>query len=187
MLYWVYLLPAMAKPGTINLLPQEEFEASILGRILRWATGSFRIIVILTEMIVMGAFLSRFWLDAQNSDLNDNIKVASAQISAEKDIEDTFRRVQKKLDVFKVITSPTAFSVKVDSISSKVPADVTLSSVSIDPTGSEIKGSSTSEVGIAQFVSNLQTDTSFKTVELGNVGSSQSNQGQTDFSIKLTF
>jgi len=45
--------------------------------------GSFRIIVIVTEIIVMGAFLSRFWLDAQNSELDSSIKIASAQITAQ--------------------------------------------------------------------------------------------------------
>ena len=73
----------MAKNKSINLLPQEEFDASIFGRTLKWAMGTFRIIVIITEMVVMGAFLSRFWLDAQNSDLDNSIKIASAQISAQ--------------------------------------------------------------------------------------------------------
>src|SRR5512144_1767398 len=99
----------MAKSKSINLLPQEEFENSVLGRILRWATGSFRVIVIITEMVVMGAFLSRFWLDAQNSDLNDSIQIKSAQISAQKDFENQFRQIQKKLDIYKGISKSNQF------------------------------------------------------------------------------
>jgi len=84
----------MPKNKSINLLPQEEFEASTIGRVLKWATGTFRIIVIITEMVVMAAFLSRFWLDAQNSDLTDSIKIRSAQISAQGDLEKRFREIQ---------------------------------------------------------------------------------------------
>lgn len=177
----------MSKAGTINLLPQEEFEASIIGRILRWATGSFRIIVIITEVVVMGAFLSRFWLDAQNSDLNDTIKVRAAQISAEKDIEDTFRSTQTKLDIFKIISTGAQPSSKIDLIAAKVPNDVTLSTISVDSKGSDIKGTSTSESGIAQFIANLKSESTFKTVELGNINSSQTNAGETDFSISINF
>ncbi|KKR69678.1 MAG: hypothetical protein UU12_C0039G0005 [Candidatus Woesebacteria bacterium GW2011_GWA2_40_7b] len=99
----------MPKTKTINLLPQEEFDVSTLGRILKWAMGTFRIIVIVTEMIVMTAFLSRFWLDAQNSDLNDAIAIKTAQISAQSDFEKQFRILQHKLSIFKTLTdSPQA-------------------------------------------------------------------------------
>ncbi len=169
------------------MLPQEEFEASIFGRILRWATGSFRIIVIVTELVVMGAFLSRFWLDAQNSDLNDRIKILSAQISAQKDVEDTFKKVQAKLNIVKGIDSGPKFSDKIDLIASKLPQEVTLSSVTITANETDIKGVSTSELGIAQFMGNLKADETIKKIELGAVGASQNDTGKTDFSIKLTF
>jgi hypothetical protein len=43
----------MPKNKAINLLPQEEFDISIIGRTLKWAMGTFRIIVIVTEIVVM--------------------------------------------------------------------------------------------------------------------------------------
>ena len=175
----------MAK--SINLLPQEEFEASTLGRVLRWATGSFRIIVIITEMVVMAAFLSRFWLDAQNSDLNDSIKIKSAQISAQKDFEDQFRKVQTKLDLFKKINQTPQSSGRIDLIAAKVPNEIVLSSITVDSTSSQVKGISTSELGIAQFISNLKAEPTFKLVELGGINSSESNPSETEFSVKISF
>ena len=85
----------MPKKKNINLLPKEEFDASVVGRLLRWAMGTFRIIVIITEMIVMAAFLSRFWLDAQNSDLNDEIRFASSQIDSQKILKFLFEICKK--------------------------------------------------------------------------------------------
>jgi Tfp pilus assembly protein PilN len=177
----------MAKTKSINLLPQEEFEGSILGRVLRWATGSFRILVITTEMIVMAAFLSRFWLDAQNSDLSESLRIKSAQISAQKDLEDNFRKVQAKIDIFKKINEFPQPSEKISLVASRVPSDVTLSTVTVGGETSEIKGTSNSELGIAQFISNLKAEKSFKTVELNSVGSSQNNPTGIDFSLKITF
>lgn len=176
----------MAKTKSINLLPQEEFEASTLGRILRWATGSFRIIVIATEMVVMAAFLSRFWLDAQNSDLNDSLQIKSAQITAQKDFETEFRQTQAKLDIYKKINSSNRLSSNLDLVTSKVPNEVTLSTISLGPDSIDLKGASVTESGIAQFIGNLKAEPTFKNVGLGAVNSSESDAALTEFSIKIS-
>lgn len=173
--------------SVINLLPQEEFDVSVTGRILKWAMGTFRIIVIITEMIVMGAFLSRFWLDAQNSDLAGAIKIKSSQISAQAATEKEFRSVQSKLNIAKLIETTPPLSDKISAITSKLPQSVNLSSVSVAEDSIQIKGNSGSDFGIAQFVANLKSNPSFKNVDLGQINSSETNLGQTVFSIKITY
>jgi Tfp pilus assembly protein PilN len=175
----------MPKNKSINLLPQEEFDVSIVGRTLKWAMGAFRIIVIVTEMIVMAAFLSRFWLDSQNSDLSDAIKVKSAQISDMAGTESTFRDVQNKLVIVKQIDAASPNSKIIDTITSEVPPEITLSSISISPGSVLIKGISTSEIGIAQFIANLKSNSSFTSVNLGQMNSSENNSAQTVFSINI--
>jgi Tfp pilus assembly protein PilN len=177
----------MPKNKAINLLPQEEFDISIIGRTLKWAMGTFRIIVIVTEIVVMAAFLSRFWLDAQNSDLTAAIKIKSAQIIAQAATEKEFRDVQSKLNIAKQIAPTVQPSQKIDAITSKLPSGVNLSSVSILDDSTQVKGSSASEFGIAQFVANLKADTSFKNVDLGQINSSEGNLAQTVFTIKITY
>lgn len=185
MLYWDKLMPARKKG--INLLPQEEFEASTLGRVLRWAMTTFRYIVIVTEMVVMGAFLSRFWLDARNSDLNDLLDVKKAQILAESEFEKEFRGLQGKLRIFQDLAKEPKSSEVLTKIVSKIPGDVTLQSVSFQNASAQIKGAAGSELGIAQLISNLKADKSFKEVALGQVSSSENNPALTIFDIKLTF
>lgn len=177
----------MPKIKAINLLPQEEFDVSILGRILKWAMGTFRIIVIVTEMIVMGAFLSRFWLDAQNSDLSSAIKIKSAQIIAQAATEKEFRNVQSKVNIFKQIKQTPRTSPMVDTIILKLPANVTLTGISVLENVIEVKGVSISELGIAQFVANLKASTIFKGVDLGQINSSENNLAQTVFSIEVSY
>jgi len=177
----------MPKNKSINLLPQEEFDVSIIGRTLKWAMGTFRIIVIVTEMIVMAAFLSRFWLDQQNSDLSDAIKIKSSQISALADTEKEFRGIQSKLNIVRQIDAAAPYSQTVDAITSKVPSDIILTSVSVSDNSTLIKGLSASEFGIAQFMANLKADPSFTKVDLGQLNSSESNIAQTVFSIKVSY
>lgn len=175
----------MAK-ANINLLPQGEFESSTIGRILKWGMGTFRIIVIATEVVVMAAFLSRFWLDAQNSDLNDSIKVASAQISAQSNLEKQFRDVQSRLTIAKQTKPSTTLSSIIGIISSAVPPDITLTGLSVTDTIAQIKGVSSTEFGIAQFLTNLKVNKNF-TIELQQVGSSQANSAQIGFSVKVSY
>lgn len=177
----------MAKNKLINLLPQEEFDSSIMGRVLKWAMGTFRIIVIVTEMIVMGAFLSRFWLDAQNSDLDDEIRIKNAQISAQSDFEKEFRAVQSKLKIIKALSTEKKPSEKISLITSRVPGDVILSSISMESASSQIKGVGNSEVGIAQLIVNLQNEPLFKTVELTSLNSSEDNPALSNFTVKVFY
>jgi Tfp pilus assembly protein PilN len=177
----------MAKNKSINLLPQEEFDASLLGRTLKWAMGSFRIIVILTEMVVMAAFLSRFWLDAQNASLDDSIKVAGAQISIQGSFEKEFRGVQQKLSIYKQIAADSTQSGRLDLVSSKIPQDLILSSITVQGDLTQIKGTAGSEMGVAQFISNLKSSPLVKKVDLDSIGSLQQNQSLLTFLINVSY
>lgn len=175
------------KNKLINLLPSEEFEGSITGRVLRWAMTTFRIIVIVTEMIVMGAFLSRFWLDAKNSDLNDSIQIKTAQIAAQKSFETEFRSMQKRLAIFGNLEKIAPPSGTIAKIVARLPGDVNLTTISVQEKTVQIKGVSGSEIGVAQFVSNLKAEDLFKSVSLGGINSAEGNQLATVFSISITF
>lgn len=177
----------MAKNKLINLLPLEEFETSPLGRILRWAMGSFRIIVIITEMVVMGAFLSRFWLDAKNSTLSDTIKIASSQIQVQSEFEKKFRGVQTKLNIFKELTSSVKASDRVGLVSGKTPQNITVTSIKVYDTTAEIKGDADSEASIAQLISNLKSNPEIKKIDLGALNTSENNQSIISFQITITY
>lgn len=177
-------MPARKEKG-INLLPQNEFEASTWGRILRWALSTFRYIVIITEMVVMGAFLSRFWLDAQNSDLNESIKQKVGIISGYQDIEKEFNLAQKRLKIFSEISKQPPKSEVVKTISSLLPPGVSLTSISLGVDSSQINGISASEQGLAQFITNLEAQKQFGGVELSQLASDKENQSYIIFTIKL--
>jgi hypothetical protein len=92
-------MPINKSAKHINLLPQDDFQTTGIGRVLKWALSTFRVMVIVTELVVMSAFLSRFWLDSKNSDLNEAMGIKKAQVMAYKEVEKEFRSYQTKLSI----------------------------------------------------------------------------------------
>lgn len=181
---YIEVMSTAKKEFKINLLPQKEFERSTLGRILKWALSSFRMIVIVTELIVMAAFLSRFWLDATNSDLNDTISQKKAIITSFTETEKKFRTFQKQIDVFTKISSSTQKSEYLNLITSLTPPDVILNSISDSEDSVQIIGYSGSEQNISQFIKNLSSAGKFKDVSLNKIDSSEDNSSAIVFTIR---
>lgn len=179
-------MAAHKNQNQINLLPQEEFTGSTLGRVLLWALSTFRIIVIITEMVVMLAFLSRFWLDARNVDLNDLIKQKQAVIAATADFEKDYRNTQKRLRVFSGLAKEEGqASSYLKTITNYLPSDVSLISYTFGAGVIQTKGSAISETSVAQFMVNLEAGGAFEKVELANLDSSQQESSLLTFSLKI--
>ena len=176
------------KKSEINLLPQEEFASSTLGRILTWLLSTFRVIVIVTEIIVMAVFLSRFWLDAKANDLNDLIRKNQAVLGTTVEFENEFRNIQKKLDTFsKTSGTKTDPSEYINQISKSLPADVYLNSLQISDDSIQIKGNSINEMAISQFIEYLKKNEDFSDIVLLGTNTSQKNISVVEFSLKISF
>ncbi len=158
------------KSDLINLLPQEEFATSTMGRILAWLLSSFRTIVIISEMIVMAAFLSRFWLDAKNNDLKDSITQRQAVVSSYATLEKNFRTAQKKLSIFALVADPkpNQHSI-VETSGSILPSDMTMTSISFSNKDVSFKGTSGSEKSIASYTASLKNTNLFSELAISQV------------------
>lgn len=164
------------KEDQINLLPKKGFATTTVGRILSWLLSTFRIIVIVTEMIVMLAFLSRFWLDAKNSDLNDQIEQKKAVLAASGDFEKQFKDTQRRLNTFSALTAnttPVASSLK--TVTSYLPSDIFLTSYSLSAKNIQVSAIASSEKSIQQFIANLQSNEIFQNISLTEVKEDSKN------------
>lgn len=170
----------------INLLPQEEFAASTLGRILAWLLSTFRIIVIITEVIVMGVFLSRFWLDVRANDLNELIRTNQAILTTTTSFENIYKDLQTKLNTFSTInTLKTNYSDPIKIVTKYLPSDVSLTGIQFSGNSLQIKGNSISEISISQFLVNLKSIKTFDNVTLVGTNTNQINNSLTEFSLKI--
>lgn len=164
-------MPAQRKKKNINLLPAEGIENTTMGRILKWALGSFRIIVIFVELVVIIGFLSRFWLDVQNNDLIDEIDQKSALISSKLSFENEFKLTQQRLKIFTDITQKSnSSSPYLATIVNNLPTGTRL--LRYQKTGDtiQIKASALLETAITPYISGLSqskdlVDVSLETLE----------------------
>lgn len=174
------------KRREINLLLQRRFEDTPLGRFLNWALSAGRVIVILTELIVIAAFLSRFWLDRTLTDLNEENTALKAQVDAFSSFETEFRQTQERISLYKTLSSSQdKFSLPIREIASLVPADIALTNLSFsEESGSaEIKGRALSEGGLAGFIKALEKSSVIKEIKITDLSLETREQQLITFSL----
>ena len=170
----------------INLLPQKGFESTTAGRVLAWILSTFRVIVIVTEIIVMIAFMSRFWLDAQNTDLNEKISQKVAVLSASQDFESHFKDTQQRLDALSDISSGELVNTNLLKIITKnLPPDVILNNISYANKKVALLGSTPNERSVQQLIVNLDANEEFQNVSFSEAKSSSNDPNILDFKIEL--
>jgi Tfp pilus assembly protein PilN len=161
------MVSARHLPNDIELLAKEDWEKGRLGQILHWILTIGRHIVIITELIVILAFLFRFKLDRDLTDLHDSIKQKQAIIEASASFEKKYRQLQKQVALLDQVTqnrlNPSAFLTHLSHIT---PLDVYLAEASIDQKTFTLKATALSETGLAFFLHQLPTLPSVDQVSL---------------------
>jgi len=172
------------KEEEINLLPQKGFQSSTAGRVLAWILSTFRIIVIVTEIIVMIAFLSRFWFDAQNSNLNEQIQQKKDVLLAYQNFEHDFKDVQKRLKIYSAVTQNQNSGVNVvETVKYFLPPDVVTTKIADESNKLVVVGETSNERSIQQLVVNLNSVPIFKNTGLTGVNTKKDNPAILIFTI----
>lgn len=178
-----------AKQGLsyINLLPKDSFEFSPLGRFLSWATTAGRVLVVMTEFVVLLAFGSRFYFDKKLNDLSEVLDQKQAQINAFSEVEDRIRKVlAKQAPIETFLKSNLGFSEKYTALSQIIPTGVKLEKLAIDSTGINMVGEASSELGFAQFLYKLKKMKGISSLSLKETSFDQTS-GTVKFNIQTTF
>ena len=84
------------KPISINLLKQQ---TSLVDRFIDWALTIGRLLVILTEIVALSAFIYRFSLDRQLIDLHSKITQEQAIANYLNNNEKKYRNLQDRLAI----------------------------------------------------------------------------------------
>lgn len=174
----------MAKLRQINLLTSTSFEHSTAGRIISWASNVGRWIVVLTEFIVITAFLSRFYFDTRLANLFDEIRQKKAIVNSSYAFEEQYRQAQNKLRLAGlIITKNSSSSTLIKTVSDQLPLDVTLMSLSVDVDTLNIEGYALSINGLKVFVDGLAGMRRISDVRVGKLSTRSDGFPGTSFSI----
>lgn len=172
------------KSQDLNLLPKTEFELSFWGRFLKWSLSTGRYIIILTELVVIIAFISRFKLDHDLSDLGDAIAGKQALLEASSNTEKILRLTQARLSEIDLrLKNQSNSAVVLERINSIFPP--TSSMINFVYSGNQLTltGIVTSESDLGLIMEQLNKDKMYKTVALISVNTEPDNNLK--FNIKI--
>jgi len=167
----------------VNLLPEDPFFQTILGRTLRWAVSVGRYIVIFTELIVILSFGARFTLDRQLTDLNDQIHQKETVIQSYGDLESQVLSVQSRIDQYQQLAQSHNLADALPALSSITPTGVTLKELSLTPTSVTFSGTSQSQNALNLLISNISLSPSFFNVRINQISSTGSEADGITFQI----
>lgn len=173
----------MSAPKNITLIPHEGFSYTPIGRIVTWALSAGRIVVVITELVVILAFLSRFWLDRELTNLNERIKQQIAILTTYKTFEEEVKIAHAKLTEFEQIDGKSrdipSFAKK---ILDSTPAQIAITQLTLDQNRFQITGISTTEDSVQTFANNLAA-ASIGEVELANLSLATNEAGGIRFTL----
>lgn len=153
--------------ASVNLLGQEDFTHSPMGKIVTWATTYGRYIMVGTELIVLLAFISRFSLDRKLTDLKETIAQKQSIIQTNLSFENEIRSIQAATtSVDALFTGQSAGLDAITTIQGFLPADVAIDNIEV--TKDMIKGSFTSGTveSFSLFLARLKTSKTLHDVAL---------------------
>ena len=174
----------MLAEDKINLLPQDDFETSTVGKFVKWAVSVGRWIVVLTEFVVICAFLSRFYFDTKLANVFDEMKQKQAIVDSAVSFENSFRSVQEKISIIKTLLAQEQKpSDLITNLGKLLPLDVSLTKISLDRDNLSLSGYALTERGLTVFLSGLIAHPQLEAVTVSDVASLKDNLPGLTFNI----
>jgi predicted Zn-dependent protease len=181
----------MDKKKKISLLEEKPLGATTWGRFVNWLAFSGRGILVFTELIVLLAFVSRFWLDAKNNDLGEIVRQKKVILESSSQFEKDFLELQKRLNLADAyFTNLPELENFLNIIVANLPAGISLNSFNF------VTGESTpranidiyilSEEDLALFINNLTKDERVAKVRVGKIEQDELGKG-TDIKLAVDF
>ena len=142
------------QPPSINLLRKQE---SIIGRFIRWALTVGRLLVIITELVALSAFIYRFSLDSQLVDLRGKITQKQNIIRLLQKNEETYRNLQDRLFASAKLESQTEKITKTFlDVINLAPQDLALHNLSISQNSITIEATTQSAFSLKNYIDSLK-------------------------------
>lgn len=155
------------------------------GRFLTWALSWGKKIVILTELVVLLAFLSRFWLDSTVADLAEKIEQKKAVVLASAEFERQFRSLASRTDQAKQIEKMPSPVAVYDEVKARLPAGAAIGQKNFAGQTVSFAGSS-NETVLAELVSAFRDQPGFGDVTVEKVAKKGSSLS-VDFALRATY
>lgn len=163
-------IPNISPDPDINLIPQKSFEEQPTSKkIYLWMVGVGRVIVIITELVAVLVWLSRFRLDYEITTLQENIEEKAALVAASNRFEEDLRKYQTKVSLTKEIQkNKKSFSTGLTKLAQFTPSGIIVSEIRWEGEAIYFQALSTNSIDFATLITTLTKSQAVKNVILSN-------------------
>lgn len=156
------------KLPSVNLLKKEG--ESFFDKFIQWALTVGRILVMLTEIVALSAFLYRFSLDRKLIDLHDQIKLKDAYVKVLKSNEDKYRNLQERLAITTKLSKTSIDTANlITDLIALAPSDIIFNSLKISEDSVIIDANVQSVTSLTDFINKLKAHKAIRTVSLDRI------------------
>ena len=172
-------MPDSAQPSKLridlNLLHPREIEAKLPEKFLKWLFTYGRFIVILVEVVVVGAFLTRFKYDADLDNLKVRIKQDLPYVEGQSTDEALINQTQTKLALLdKAYLNSDKWQESIIELSSQTPGSVQFIGLLLEEKDEQtinfkISASTLSNTDLGIFLNSLRSQENLRDINLANI------------------
>ena len=159
---------------TIDL--QQKQSGGDVDLFINWALTIGRLLVIITEIIALGAFLYRFYLDRQVIDLQTKIKNDQAIVIYQQANEKNYINLQNRLSLASSLMNSSQKRTKIfQDVIGLAPSGLTFNTVILFPDRIQIDTTLNSVVALSVFVNALKSYPAVDSVSINNIENKTAN------------
>jgi Tfp pilus assembly protein PilN len=164
----------------INLLPKRE--QTSIDKITYFALHYLRYILVITQLVAIGVFFYRFKVDQDIVDLKDTLTQKKAIVDNTQELLKSVKDIDTKIKNVKgLYTKQDHIEKEYLYVIAKVPPDIKVQTVSVDPDGIKFSGEALAIETVRLFYEQIREEKLFKLVNLSNI-----NKSETGFTFDLT-
>lgn len=174
----------------LSLLPDSENPNSFGAKVIKWLTTVGRWVIVFTELIVVSAFVSRFWLDRKNSDLSETIRQQQAILESTQGFESEFKSFQQRLEFIQAFYhNDPQYDKKITTLVNSTPKDIIYKTLSVGKEEDSKKISATAslvafnETSIINFINNITLNPNIETVKINQI---EKKQQENNYSVTIS-
>ena len=154
--------------SSINLIKDQK--GDLIERVINWALSMGRVLVIVTELVALAAFLWRFGLDQQLIDLHTQIKQKQVIVAAFKKNEDEYRNLQDRLSIAANFSTVGAKKIEIyKNVLSFANSDVTYNKMSLSNEVISAEVNVTSVNALTAFINSLKKYSAIQSVSIDKI------------------
>jgi len=166
------------KLHSINLLKNKDVD--FLNEFIKWTLTIGRLVVIITELIALSAFIYRFSLDRRLIDLRSEIKQKQTIVVAQRSNEAKYRDLQDRISIASNLSNLSQERHKIlTDILNLTPVDITLNNLVLGKDTINIDANVSTVPSLALFINSLKNYQGIEAISIDNI----ENRQQTNFII----